>query len=168
VAKKRVKKRTKPKIYIETSIVSYLTARPSRDIIVAAHQQVTREWWDLQRADFQLFVSAAVKQEAAAGDPTFAAARATALQGITILDITDGAQSLAEQLADRLPLPEKARTDALHIAIAVVHGMDYLVTWNCRHIANATLRSRIEEVCAEAGYQAPIICTPDELSGRES
>lgn len=108
------------KVYLETSVISYLAARPSRDLLVAAHQQVTAEWWSIRRHDFELLVSQLVVEEASA-------------------------------------------KDALHISIAAVHGVNFLMTWNCKHIANATLRGRIERICAAAGFPAPVICTPEEL-----
>lgn len=150
-------------VYVETTIVSYLTARPSRDIVRAAHQRVTREWWEQRRADFQVFVSQAVLEEAAGGDSVAAAERLEALRNIPLLEISETTAGLAERLIEDVPLPERAAVDALHIALAVTHGMQYLLTWNCRHIANAALRTRIEEVCRQAGFEPPVICTPEEL-----
>jgi predicted nucleic acid-binding protein len=153
---------TKPKAYIETSVVSYLTAWPSRDLVRAAQQQVTREWW-ATRGSFDLFTSQFVFDEAAAGDEDAAASRLAVLQEAVLLETTEDTILLAEKLVAGGGLPPKARVDALHIAVAVVHGMDYLVTWNCRHIANASLRGRIEDLCRAAGFEPPIICTPLEL-----
>lgn len=153
----------KPKVYLETTIVSYLTARPSRDLIIAAHQQITREWWEKRRGELDLFVSQIVLKEAAAGDEAAAAERLELLNSLPVLEITENATLLAEQIQKTVPLPERAAADALHIALAVVHGVDFLVTWNCRHIANAALRQRIEAVCTATGYGAPVICTPEEL-----
>lgn len=152
----------KPKAYVETSIVSYLTARQSRDLVLAAHQQVTRDWWT-SRAAFKLFASQFVLDEAAAGDSDAAADRLSALAEAAILEVTDEAIALAEQLIAGGGLPVQARVDALHVATAAVHGMDFLLTWNCTHIANATLRGKIEELCRAAGFEPPIICTPLEL-----
>ena len=152
----------KPKAYIETSIVSYLTARQSRDLVVAAHQQVTRDWW-ARRGAFELFASQFVLDEATAGDEGAAASRRAALVETAVLEVTEEAILLAETLITGGGLPAQARIDALHVAMAAVHGMDYLLTWNCRHIANATLRGKIEELCREAGFEPPIICTPLEL-----
>jgi predicted nucleic acid-binding protein len=150
---------------IETSIVSYLTARPSRDLLVAAHQQITVVWWDQQRASYDLFTSQAVLTEAGAGDPEAAQRRLTVLEGLPLLDVTDEAIALAARLITAQALPVRATQDALHLAVACVHGMEYLLTWNCMHLANARLRSRIEQTCREAGYVPPIICTPEELEG---
>jgi hypothetical protein len=153
----------KPRVYVETTIPSYLTAWPSRDLIRAAHQQITREWWDARRGDFDLFVSQLVVEECEAGDPDAAAERLKAIRDCPLLEQTQDAIALAQALLHEVPLPEKAGADAMHIALAVVNGMDYLLTWNCTHIANAALRGRIEAICAERGYAAPVICTPEEL-----
>lgn len=152
----------KPTAYIETSIVSYLTAWPSRDLVRAAHQQVTRDWW-ASRGNFALFASQFVLDESAAGDERAAAARLVALEETTLLEVTEDAIVLAEKLMAGGGLPSQARVDSLHIAIAAVHGMDYLLTWNCKHIANATLRGKIEDLCRDAGFEPPTICTPFEL-----
>jgi hypothetical protein len=153
----------KPKVYLETTIPSYLTARPSRDLVTAAHQQITREWWDTRRHDFDLFVSQMVLDEASAGDPEAATRRLEVLTPLPLLDPRTEGADLAQTLLERVPLLASAAADALHIAIAVVNGMDYLLTWNCTHIANAALRSQIEAVCRSKGFEVPIICTPDEL-----
>jgi hypothetical protein len=152
----------KPRVYIETTIPSYLTARPSRDLIRAAHQQLTREWWD-QRAEFDLYVSRLVLLECGAGDPDAAAERMASLAGLPVLSEVEPIIALADALLDGVPLPAKASADAVQIATSAVHRMDYLLTWNCRHIANATLRSRVEAICRAAGFEPPLICTPDEL-----
>ena len=151
-----------PTVYIETSIVSYLTAWRSRDLVRAAHQQVTRDWW-AARGSFELFTSQFVLDEAAAGDEGQAASRLAALENAVLLEVTEDGIGLAENLVASGALPPKARVDALHIAMAAVHGMDYLLTWNCKHIANASLRGRIEDLCRAAGFEPPIICTPLEL-----
>src|SRR5216683_257739 len=151
----------KPKVYLETTIVSYLTARPSRDLITAAHQQITQQWWQTQRARFDLFVAPPVLQEAQAGDPDAAARRVAVLQTIPLLMLSEEAAGLAQALIAPGPLPANAVVDALHIAIATVHGMHYLLTWNCTHIANAAIRSDIEDICRARGYEPPVICTPE-------
>ncbi len=151
------------RVYVETTVVSYLTARPSRDLIVAGHQQITHDWWDTRRGDYELCVSQLVFQEAGDGDPQAAQERLAVLATMTQLGIKDEAVSLAEELVRAGALPTKAENDALHIAVAAVHLVPYLVTWNCRHMANATMRARIESVCASKGFKAPIICTPEEM-----
>ncbi len=157
----------KPRVYLETTIPSYLTAWPSRDLIRTAHQQITRDWWDRRRAEFELYISQVVLRECQSGDATAAAERLKILQDLPLLEQTEEATRLAQALVDRVPLPERAAVDALHVAIAAVHGVDYLLTWNCTHIANATLRDPIESVCRENGYEPPAICTPDELLAEE-
>ncbi|MDU9050116.1 MAG: type II toxin-antitoxin system VapC family toxin [Candidatus Electrothrix sp. Rat3] len=153
----------KPKVYIETTVVSYLTAWPSRDVVIAGNQQTTREWWRDATDRFELVASELVISEAATGDTDAAHARLTALESVTLLDASEEAAALAQQLIDSGAIPQKAVEDAGHIAIAVTNGVEYLVTWNCRHIANATMRSQIDKVCRNAGYEPTIICTPDEL-----
>ena len=157
----------KPRVYLETTIPSYLTAWPSRDLVRAAHQQIPRDWWDRRRAEFELYISQVVVRECQAGDASAAAERLKILQDLPLLEQTEEATRLAQALVDRVPLPERAAVDALHVAIAAVHGVDYLLTWNCTHIANATLRDPIESVCRENGYEPPAICTPDELLAEE-
>jgi predicted nucleic acid-binding protein len=152
-----------PNLYIETSIISYLTARRSRDIITAARQEITRRWWSRRRGDFTLYTSDIVIEEAIAGDVRAARRRLAALEGIEELKVDDDAQVLAGQLLRQGPLPEKAAVDALHIAVASTCKMAYLLTWNCKHLANAAMRNKIEEICRTNGHMAPIICTPEEL-----
>ena len=155
----------KQKVYIETSVISYLTARPSRDLITAAHQQLTLDWWEGRRTDFDLYVSQLVVREASAGDEEAAKRRLTVIEEIPLLELNEEALTLARSLIEEGPLPERASEDALHIAVATVHGMDFLLTWNCKHIANAQMRNLITEVCRSQGYEPPITCTPEELLG---
>ena len=152
----------KSKVYLETTIVSYLVASATQDIVQAAHQEVTREWW-ARRERFDLFVSRPVLAEAGRGDTAAAARRLEALAGIPVLSVSRGVTTLANTLIRTGTLPPKARLDAVHVATAAVNGMDYLTTWNLRHLANAAIRGKIEEVCRKAGIQPPIICTPEEL-----
>lgn len=152
----------KPRVYLETTIPSYLTAWPSRDIVRAAEQEVTRQWWATRDA-FELYVSQLVIDEVAAGDPQAAAQRLEVLEGVQLLGMTQEAESLGAELVRQAALPQRAAIDALHIALAAVHGMNYLLTWNCKHIANAMMRGKIEEVCRATGIEPPIICTPMEL-----
>lgn len=152
----------KSSIYVETSIVSYLTARTSRDLVRAAHQEVTVEWWTGRDA-YELFVSQLVLDEASVGDAGAAALRLEALRDLPLLELTPGAVALARQLVRAAALPSKAAGDALHIALTAAHGVDYLLTWNCAHIANATMRPRIEAICRSEGFEPPVICTPLEL-----
>ncbi|HEX4955426.1 MAG TPA: type II toxin-antitoxin system VapC family toxin [Thermoanaerobaculia bacterium] len=156
----------KPRVYIETSILSYLTALPSRDVIQAARQQLTLAWWS-RRHDYDLFVSDPVLAEARRGDPTAAGRRLDAAVGIPVLSGAEEAEALAADLLAKAAMPPKAVLDAAHVAIAAVHGLDFLLTWNCTHIANATMRPRIEAICKGYGFPPPIICTPDELLPQE-
>lgn len=151
------------RVYIETTFISYLKARPSRDVVMVGHQQITQEWWDTRRGSYELCVSELVLREAAAGDPQAAQEQLEVLPPMTFLETTAAALALAKELVRAGALPEKAADDALHIAIAATQGVPYLLTWNCRHLANATMRPLIESVCAGNGLKAPIICTPEEL-----
>ncbi len=153
----------KPKVYLETTIPSLLTAWPKRDLVMAADQQVTREWWETRRRDFQLFVSQVVLDEVAEGDPAAAAARLEILRPLPILEITADVETVATSVLRTKLIPAKAGDDALHLAIAAVHGMHFLLTWNCRHLANAAIGSGLAAACEAAGYRMPVICTPREL-----
>jgi len=133
---------------------------------VAANQEITKEWWD-NREQFYLYISALVIQEAGAGNLAAAQKRLEQLDDIPELNITEEVENFAEVLIQKVPLPEKARIDALHIAVATLNGMDYLLTWNCTHIANAILRPKLEAICREFGYEPPTICTPQELTRYE-
>jgi hypothetical protein len=156
-----------PSVYVETSIIGYLSARPSHDVVIAAHQQLTRQWWKGRRS-YRLLVSQIVRDEAAVGDPTARARRLRVLRGIPALAVGDDATGLASELIRRGALPKKATVDAFHIAIAAAHQIDYLLTWNCKHMANATMRGTIEAICRSAGLAPPIICTPEELPAGSS
>lgn len=152
----------KQTLYVETTIISYLTALPSHDLIVAAHQQVTRDWWDTRSA-FELYVSQFVLDEARAGDSVAASRRLAALAGIPILDLTPEVRLVAGEILRLNGMPARARVDAVHVAVAAAHGVDYLLTWNCMHIANPMLRGRIEAICRATGFEPPVICTPVEF-----
>jgi predicted nucleic acid-binding protein len=150
-------------VYLETSIIGYLASRPSRDLITAANQQLTRDWWDEHRQQYDLYVSETVVAECSAGDAQAAEDRLDAIGDIPVLDVGEAAENLADELVKRIPLPENAEVDALHIAIATVNGINYLLTWNCAHIANAALQAQIEAICRSAGFEPPTICTPQQL-----
>src|SRR5262245_51035798 len=151
------------RVYIETTVISYMTARPSRDVVIAGHQQITHEWWETRRKNYELCVSQLVLGEAGAGDPQAAQERLDVLKPVTLLKTTDEALDLAKELINAGALPAKAADDAVHIAVAAQNGVPFLLTWNCRHLGNATMRPVIESVCAAKGLKAPIICTPEEL-----
>lgn len=151
-------------VYLETTVLSYLTARPSRDLVVAGHQQITREWWETRRSSFEVYISQLVVQEAQQGDPEAAKRRLVVIDALPLLEVT-AAAALARALVDRGVIAKKSAADALHISIAAVHGIQYLLTWNMAHIANAELRPRIERVCRSEGFEPPVLCTPEELMG---
>ena len=156
----------KRRVYLETSVISYLTARPSKTIIGAAHQQITSAWWD-KRTDYDLFVSELVLRECAAGDPDAAQRRLEIIESIPLLVATEESYQLAENLLTKGIIPAKAAEDSLHIAIATIHSVDYLLTWNCKHIANPELQRRIMDYLSEQGQFLPFICMPEELLGEE-
>ncbi len=155
----------KPKLYLETTIPSLLTGRPSRDLQVAAHQQATSEWWHQQRFKYDIFISQLVLDEAADGDAEAAKLRLAVLSDLPLLEATEEAGELAARLLAPDMLPPKAAKDATHIALAAVHHMDLLLTWNCAHINNATVIPTVARICRQLGYELPFICTPEELMG---
>lgn len=155
----------KPIVYLETSVVSYLTGRTSRDLVVAGRQEVSRDWWDRRREHYALRISALVLQEIGRGDKTVAREREQAVEGVSVLEITPEAQRLAADLVKGKAVPAKAPEDALHIALAAVHGADYLLTWNFRHINNAETKRTLIAAVEAAGYECPMICSPEELMG---
>lgn len=159
------RKKVKPKVYVETSVISYLASRLSTNLIVAAHQQLTLTWWEERSKFFALFVSQPVIEESSAGDKNAAAKRMALVRKIDILDISDEVIDLAQHMIHVKAVPKKAVQDAYHVAVSAVHGMDYLLTWNCKHIANAEMRLKIQAACRDQGFTAPVICTPQELSG---
>lgn len=152
----------KPTVYIETSIVSYLAARPSRDPVTARNQQLTHKWWNTRRQQYALYTSEFVLREAARGDPHLAQQRLALLASIPLLQSQVAAADLATELQRQVPLPPQASEDAMHIALAAMSGMACVLTWNCKHIANPRLRERIERVCALWGVQVPILSTPGD------
>lgn len=150
-------------VYIESTVVSYYAAHRTRDLIVAAHQEITWEWWDKALSSFEPFVSQIVFDEISRGDEDAAQRRAGAIQGFKVLEMTPHVVSLADMYFDALDIPDKARNDSYHLALAVHHGMDYLVSWNCTHITAGRVRAIVEALNDEKGYQTSIICTPEEL-----
>ena len=155
----------KQKLYIETSIVSYLTARPSRDLVIAARQEITRELWAQIHEKFELYISALVIQEASQGDSAAAQKRLDALSGIPVLGITDKVQEVAQSLINKKAIPSVFEEDALHIAVAGVNGVDFLLTWNFKHINNVFIKSQLVRIIEKQGLIAPEICSPDEILG---
>jgi hypothetical protein len=153
----------RPTLYLETTIPSYLTARPSRDPLMARHQRITREWWDSRRSAFDIRISQHVLDEVEAGKPDAARRRREVLTAFHVLTSKEHSAVLSRQLATECRLPARAATDAAHIAVAAVHAIDFLLTWNCRHMANTGLLPRIMHICDRAGYTCPLICTPEKL-----
>ena len=152
-----------PTVYLETTIPSYLAAQPSRDLIVAAHQQITHEWWREARQRFELYISEAVLAEIRAGDPDAAARRLAIVDALPILALNEDVRALVHIYDQRLRLGERARADLPHVAFAVVYAMDYLVTWKCAHLANGEVIRRLREVNVALQRPTPIIVTPEEL-----
>ncbi|MDJ0800106.1 MAG: type II toxin-antitoxin system VapC family toxin [Calothrix sp. MO_167.B12] len=152
-------------VYIETSIIGYLTARPSNNLILMANLETTREWWETRRPQFSLYISQIVLDEVARGDQEIATKRLELLRDFPLLEISEDVENLAAQFLSKSNLPPKAADDALHIAAATVYGLDYLLTWNCRHIANAQIQKKLALISFDAGYELPTICTPYELMG---
>jgi hypothetical protein len=152
-----------PKTYLETSVISYLIARPSRDALITAHQELTRKWWKTQRHELDLYVSSEVITEIGRGDPNAARQRVELVDGLPLLDADLRSEALAAEILRRSVLPVTAFADAAHIAIAAVHAMDFLVTWNCRHIANGFVQRRIARLVRDRGLEPPVVVTPEEL-----
>lgn len=151
-------------VFIETTIPSYYVSRPSRNLLQFARQELTRDWWDSQRRQFDLFTSQLVLDEAAEGDAAKASERLLLLTGIPLLDLTEHVQCLANQLISSGILPAVAGRDAFHLAAAGVHRMDFLLTWNCKHIANPFLADRLRSCFSDAGVHLPVICTPEQFA----
>jgi hypothetical protein len=153
------------RIYIESTIPSYVVARPARDLLQAARQQLTRDWWDVHRDKHELFTSQIVLDEIGAGEAGMAQRRLDLVAGLTMLDLTATAESLADQIVRSGLLPASAVGDAAHIALATAHKLDILLTWNCRHIANAAIVGRLRRMMEIQGHRLPEIHTPEELLG---
>ena len=156
------------RIYIESTIPSYVVARPARDLLQAARQQLTKDWWDLKREKHELFTSQVVLDEIAGGKAAMAKQRLMLMSGITVTRATGEVESLTQNILDSGLLPADADRDAAHIALATVHEMDILLSWNCRHIANAFIQARLRKLADAAGFTLPVICTPEELLENEN
>ena len=152
-------------VYLETTVIGSIAGRLHPNPLIAARQKISRVWWSTARTQFDLFVSQLVVDECLAGDASAAQERIDEIAGIPRLQITDAAHELADALIDRKAIPASEPRDALHIGIAAAHGIEYLTTWNFKHIANATLRGHIDQVCRELGHEPPVICTPEEIAG---
>lgn len=152
-------------VYLETTFISYLVARPSRDLLVAAHQQTTQDWWADRRGEFECYVSQVVIDEASIGDAQEIQKRMAIIGELRPLEVTDDVESLTQALLSSAVIPPRAIRDAAHIAVAAIHEIDYLLTWNCRHLANAQIMRKVSSVCTLHGQHTPLICTPEELMG---
>jgi len=153
----------KPSVYLETSVVSYYTSSPSRDIFVLTHQQITKEWWDTKSDIFDFLVSELVIDEVSRGDSEAATTRLAIIEDFSILPLTDEIRKLARVLVTALNIPEDALPDALHLAASSIHKVDYLVTWNCKHLANGVIIKKLNDLKEKTGIHVPVICTPEEL-----
>jgi predicted nucleic acid-binding protein len=150
-------------VYIESSIISYLASRPSRDLVTAARQAITADWWAHQKPNYEVYISALVEEEISAGDATAAAQRLQIVADIPSVAVTESAQLLAHRLIATKAVPANSVEDALHIAIAATQGTEYLLTWNFKHINNAQTKALIATVIAAAGLMCPVLCSPEEL-----
>lgn len=150
-------------IYIESSVISYYAAKPSRDLIVAAHQQITAEWWEIVRPKVKCFISPFVIQEVSYGDKKAAKKRINPIKSFTILDLNREIQVLSQKYYEAIDIPEKAKLDASHLAVAVWHEMDYILSWNCKHIVNGRVKKILEEINKNLDIKTPVLCTPEEL-----
>ena len=153
----------KESVYIETSVISYLVARPSRDLVVAARQQITCDWWEKSLRKFDVYVSPYVIGEISLGNPEYAELRLKSISGFQELEITPMVEKLADKYFKTLNIPEKAKLDCFHLAISAVHGIDYLISWNCKHIVNARVKRTLESVNFDLDIRSPMVCTPEEL-----
>ncbi len=153
----------KKSVYLETSVVSYYTSKPSRDIIALAHQEITREWWHKAINRFEIFISEVVIEEASMGDKEAARRRLEELRAFPHLELNEKVEEIAQMYMENLKIPDKAFRDATHLAVASVHNIDYLVTWNCKHLANGEIIKKLMNISKDTGTHIPIICTPEEL-----
>jgi len=154
-----------PTVYIESSVISYLVSRPSRDVVIAGRQAISHDWWENHRQRFELRVSALVEEEISRGDSLTAQRRLALIENIPSLAISDEATKLTELLLTQGAVPDGSEEDALHIGIAAAQGADYLLTWNFKHINNAEMKSAITKIVEIRGLVCPQICSPEELGG---
>lgn len=153
----------KPTVYVETSVISYLISRPSRDLVVAAHQEVTRQWWTAAAVRFDLLISPMVQDEIAQGDPDAVRARLAASINLRVLPFSDSVLGRVRELRSRLGLPDKALADVYHIAYCIAYEVDFLATWNCAHIANPHVLRRLRDLSGELAFFLPTVVTPESL-----
>lgn len=153
----------KQKVYIETSVISYLTAKPSRNLVVAGHQQITQDWWHKARPKFDCFISQIVVEEISLGDKNAALNRLSVAKKIPDLAYNIEVENLAIQYLKLLGIPEKAKLDAFHLAYSVLYNIDFLLSWNCKHIANSLINLKIRNFNNDNSLFVPFLCTPQEL-----
>ena len=153
----------KPSVYLETSVISYCASEGARDIVILGKQTVTKEWWKSQIMAFSPFLSTIVLEEIQRGNPKMAKARSRLVDGIPVLGVNPEILDLAERVFKEIQLPRKAQADALHIAIPSVFQIDFLLTWNCAHIANPFIQRQLRKIIEKSGFSFPVICTPQEL-----
>jgi len=156
----------RPRLYLDTTIPSYLTARMSRDLKAARHQKITTQWWNSWRTNFDIRISELVWREACRGNPEAAERRLELLAGFPFLEVNERADALSERLLRDCRLPAHASIDAAHVAVAAVHDMEILLTWNFAHLVNTDFAPRIRSVCEREGHACPLLCTPEQLMGR--
>lgn len=153
----------KPTVYIETTVISYRMAKSSRDLIIAAHQQITHEWWDIALPRFDAFISPIVLEEISKGDADAAKLRLDSVSSFQLLEVLSEVRDLADSYFSAIEIPEKARADSYHLAVAAWHGMDFLISWNCSHIVSGRVKRIVEEINSAKRIRTPIVCTPEEL-----
>lgn len=153
----------KPTVYIETTVISYRMAKSSRDLIIAAHQQITHEWWDIAIPRFDAFISPIVLEEISKGDADAAKLRLDSVSSFQLLEVLSEVRDLADSYFSAIEIPEKARADSYHLAVAAWHGMDFLISWNCSHIVSGRVKRIVEEINSANRIRTPIVCTPEEL-----
>jgi hypothetical protein len=161
-------KKTKRSVYIESSVISYLTARRSKDIIIAAYQEITKDWWEQESAKYDCYVSDFVIDEISRGDYVAASERLKAVKGFKKLGLNETVHGLIAKYKEYLSIPEKSVVDLFHLAISVGNGIDYVLSWNFKHIANAHIREKLQDINEKLGLRTPVICTPEELIGEEN
>ena len=155
----------KPTLYMGTTIPSFLLAEPSRDLVASARQEVTRDWWRREHGRFEVFVSQTVLDEAQKGSHSAAQKRPEFLEQFQVLATTHDVDRLAELYVRKQIVPAEKLGDALHLAVASIYRMNFLCTWNLKHIANAFAIRRLRALNAEQGLFTPEICTPEQLLG---
>jgi hypothetical protein len=155
------------RLYVETSVISFLTSRETRDLIVTARQQITRKWWEFVPVRYEAFISPYVIDEISQGDKAAAARRIKTVESLELLSVSREMETLSNEYFHKMVIPEKARYDSLHLACAVISGMDIIVSWNFKHIANPNTRRVLREINDKHGLVTPEISTPEEMMGDE-